>query len=145
MIRASCACALAHFFKISVSPHHNSTRCDQDAQGHNAAHGENATGLPGICDVKFVSHTMGVGITPSAWSRGISKPEKPTQGAPASPAVCAHSGRASGCHLNTTGAPPMSCLTFRTSRPRDTGPRRPTSRWPVPSARRPRRRKLPCT
>ena len=82
MIRASCACALAHFFKISVSPHHNSTRCDQDAQGHNAAHGENATGLPGICDVKFVSHTMGDSITPSAWSRGISKPEKPTQGAP---------------------------------------------------------------
>ena len=41
-------------------------------------------GLPGICDVKLVSHTMGDGISPSAWSRGNSNPEKPTQGAPAS-------------------------------------------------------------
>ena len=40
-------------------------------------------GLPGICDVKLVSHTMGDGISPSAWSRGTSKLEKPTQGAPA--------------------------------------------------------------
>ena len=40
-------------------------------------------GLPAICDVKLVSHTMGDGISPSAWSRGNSNPEKPTQGAPA--------------------------------------------------------------
>ena len=40
-------------------------------------------GLPAICDVKLVSHTMGDGISPSAWSRGNSNPAKPTQGAPA--------------------------------------------------------------
>ena len=40
-------------------------------------------GLPAICDVKLVSHTIGDDISPSAWSRGNSNPEKPTQGAPA--------------------------------------------------------------
>ena len=33
--------------------------------------------------VNLVFHTMGDGITPSAWSGGTSKPEKPTQDAPA--------------------------------------------------------------
>ena len=42
-----------------------------------------AAELPGICNVNLVSDTMGDGISPSAWSRGVSKPEKPTQGAPA--------------------------------------------------------------
>ena len=54
-----------------------------DAQGHNDAHGTRAAELPGICNVNFVSDRMGDGISPSAWSRGVSKPEKPTQGAPA--------------------------------------------------------------
>ena len=54
-----------------------------DAQGHNDAHGACAAGLPGICDVNLVSHTMGDDKSPSARSRGICKPEKPTQGAPA--------------------------------------------------------------
>ena len=39
--------------------------------------------LPGIYDVNLVSHTMGDGISSVASSRGVSKPEKPTQGAPA--------------------------------------------------------------
>ena len=52
------------------------------AQGHNHAHGTCAAGLPGICDVNLVCHTMGDDISPSARSRGICKPEKPTQGAP---------------------------------------------------------------
>ena len=54
-----------------------------DAQGHNDAHGACAAGLPGICDVNLVCHTMGDDISPSARSRGICNPEKPTQGAPA--------------------------------------------------------------
>ena len=54
-----------------------------DAQGHNDAHGTPAAELPGICNVNLVSDTMGDGISPSAWSRCVSKPEKPTQGAPA--------------------------------------------------------------
>ena len=54
-----------------------------DAQGHNHAHGACAAGLPGICDVNLVCHTMGDDISASARSRGISMPEKPTQGAPA--------------------------------------------------------------
>ena len=33
--------------------------------------------------MNLVSDTMGDGISSSAWSRGTSKPEKPTQGAPA--------------------------------------------------------------
>ena len=35
------------------------------------------------CDVNLVSDTMGDGIPPSARSRGVSKPEKPTQDTPA--------------------------------------------------------------
>ena len=33
--------------------------------------------------VNLIFHTMGDGITPSAWSSGTSKPEKPTQDEPA--------------------------------------------------------------
>ena len=33
------------------------------AQGHNHAHGACAAGLPGICDVNLVSHTMGDDIS----------------------------------------------------------------------------------
>ena len=54
-----------------------------DAQGQEHQHGTCAAELPGICDVNLVSHTMGDGISPSAWSRGICKRENPTQGAPA--------------------------------------------------------------
>ena len=54
-----------------------------DAQGQNDSHAACAAELPGICDVNLVSHTMGDGISPSAWSRGICKRENPTQGAPA--------------------------------------------------------------
>ena len=54
-----------------------------DALGHNDAHGACAAGLPGICDVNLVSHTMGDEISQSARSRGICKPENPTQGTPA--------------------------------------------------------------
>ena len=54
-----------------------------DAQGHNDGHGTRAAELPGICNVNLVSDTMGDGISPSAWSRGVSEPEKPTPGASA--------------------------------------------------------------
>ena len=50
-----------------------------DARGHNDAHGACTAGLPGICDVNLVSHTMGDDKSPSARSRGICKPEKPTK------------------------------------------------------------------
>ena len=52
------------------------------AQDHNDAHGACAAGLPGICNVNLVSDTMGDDISPSARSRGVSKPEKPTQDTP---------------------------------------------------------------
>ena len=52
-------------------------------KGQEHQHGTCAAELPGICDVNLVSHTMGDGISPSAWSRGICKRENPTQGAPA--------------------------------------------------------------
>ena len=78
MIRASYVGALARIFRylsdsITILP---------DAQGQNDAHGTCAAELPGICDVNLVSHTMGDGKSPSAWSRGICKRENPTQGAP---------------------------------------------------------------
>ena len=63
-----------------------------DAQGHNDGHGTRAAELPGICNVNLVSDTMGDGISPSAWSRCVSKPEKPTQCAPAC-AECPAPGR----------------------------------------------------
>ena len=71
---------LSHDFPRYL-PH--SIRIRPDAQGHNDAHGTPAAELPGICNVNLVSDTMGDGISSSAWSRSTSKPEKPTQGAPA--------------------------------------------------------------
>ena len=53
------------------------------AQDQEHQHGTCAAELPGICNVNLVSDTMDDGIPPSAWSRGVSKPEKPTQDAPA--------------------------------------------------------------
>ena len=50
---------------------------------HDDAHGACAAGLPGIHDVNLVSHTMSNGTASVAWSRGMYKPEKPTQGASA--------------------------------------------------------------
>ena len=38
-----------------------------------------AAGLPGICNANLVSDTIDDGIPPSARTRGLSKPEKPTQ------------------------------------------------------------------
>ena len=57
-------------------------------------------GLPAICDVKLVSHTMGDGISSVAWSHGVSKPEKPTQDTPASAEcpVSATKSASSGAH-----------------------------------------------
>ena len=71
-----------------------------DAQGHNDAHGACAAGLPGICNVNLVSHTVGDGIPPSARSRGLSKPEKPTQdtSARAECPVSATKSASSGAH-----------------------------------------------
>ena len=80
----------------------HSIKIPSHAQGHNDAHWACAAGLPGICDVNLVSHTMGDDISPSARSHGICKPEKPTQGAPARaecptpPEKSAHSGAHSG-------------------------------------------------
>ena len=80
----------------------HSIKIPSHAQEQEHQHGTCAAGLPGICDVNLVSHTMGDDISPSARSRGICKPEKPTQGAPAR-AKCptpaeksAHSGAHSG-------------------------------------------------
>ena len=61
----------------------HSIKIPSHAQEQEHQHGTSAAGLPGICDVNLVSHTMGDDISPSARSRGICKPEKPTQGAPA--------------------------------------------------------------
>ena len=58
----------------------HSIRVLLDAQGQNDSHAACAAELPGICDVNLVSHTMGDGISLSAWSRGICKRENPTQG-----------------------------------------------------------------
>ena len=67
-------CFLAHAHSIKIPSH---------AQDQEHQHGTCAAGLPGICDVNLVCHTMGDDISASARSRGISMPEKPTQGAPA--------------------------------------------------------------
>ena len=61
----------------------HSIKISSHAQEQEHQHGTYAAGLPGICNVNLVSHTMGDGILSVAWSRGVSKPEKPTQGAPA--------------------------------------------------------------
>ena len=60
-----------------------SVKIPSHAQDQEHQHGTCAAGLPGICNVNLVSDTMDDGIQPSAWSHGVSKPEKPTQGAPA--------------------------------------------------------------
>ena len=80
----------------------HSIKIPSHAQEQEHQHGTSAAGLPGICDVNLVSHTMDDDISPSARSRGICKPEKQTQGAPAR-AECptpaekiAHSGAHSG-------------------------------------------------
>ena len=59
-----------------------------------------AAGLPGICNVNLVSDTVGDGIPPSARSRGLSKPEKPTQdtSARAECPVSATKSASSGAH-----------------------------------------------
>ena len=57
----------------------HSVKIPSHAQGQEHQHGTCAAELPGICDVNLVSHTMGDDIPPSARSRGLSKPEKPTQ------------------------------------------------------------------
>ena len=67
-------CFVARALSIKIPSH---------AQDQEHQHGACAAELPGICDVNLVSHTMGDGISPSAWSRGICKRENPTQGAPA--------------------------------------------------------------
>ena len=76
-----------------------------DALGHNVAHGACAAGLPGICNVNLVSDTMGDDIPPSARSRGLSKPEKPTQDTPASAEcpVSATKSAYSGAHSAQIG------------------------------------------
>ena len=95
-----------------------------DAQGHKEAHGACAAELPGICDVNLVSHSMGDGISPSAWSRGIFKPEKPTQGA-AARAECptlaaksapgsAHSGQ--NAQVSKLWTRPIACPSRRRNR-----------------------------
>ena len=61
----------------------HSIKIPSHAQEQEHQHGTYAAGLPGICDVNLVSHTMGDGTSSSAWSRGICKRENPTQGAPA--------------------------------------------------------------
>ena len=53
------------------------------AQGPQHDHGTCAAGLPGIYNVFLASHTIGEGRSHSCWSRGVSKPNKPTQDAPA--------------------------------------------------------------
>ena len=70
------------------------------AQGHNDAHGACAAGLPGICNVNLVSDAMDNDIPPSARSRGVSKPEKPTQDTPARAEcpVSATKSASSGAH-----------------------------------------------
>ena len=61
-----------------------SVKIPSHAQDQEHQHGTCAAELPGICNVNLVSDTMDDGIPSSAWSRGTSKPEKPTQDAPAS-------------------------------------------------------------
>ena len=79
MVRASYS-GLSSDFSRYLS---HSIKILPDALGHNDAHGACAAGLPGICNVNLVSDTMGDDISPSARSRFLSKPEKPTQDTPA--------------------------------------------------------------
>ena len=70
------------------------------AQDQEHQHGTCAAGLPGICNVNLVSDAMGDDIPPSARSRGVSKPEKPTQdtSARAECPVSATKSASSGAH-----------------------------------------------
>jgi hypothetical protein len=67
-------CFVARALSIKIPSH---------AQDQEHQNGTCAAGLPGICDVNLVCHTMDDDISTSARSRGISQPEIPTQGAPA--------------------------------------------------------------
>ena len=72
-------CRILEYLSDRGTSHQNSIVC----AGPGASARDMCDWTAGNYAVNPVSHTMGVGITPSAWSRGISKPEKPTQGAPA--------------------------------------------------------------
>ena len=69
------------FFQCRYLSH--SIKIPSHAQDQQHPHWTCAARLPGIHDVKIVSHTMGNGTASVAWSRGMYKPEKPTQGASA--------------------------------------------------------------
>ena len=94
-------CFVARALSIKIPSH---------AQDQEHQNGTCAAGLPGICDVNLVSHTIGDDISSSARSRAMSKPENPTQGAPAgaeclTPAAksapcSAHSGQKTHRYLN---------------------------------------------
>ena len=56
-----------------------SVKIPSHAQDQEHQLGTCTAGLPGICNVNLVSDTMGDDIPPSARTRGLSKPEKPTQ------------------------------------------------------------------
>ena len=70
------------------------------AQDQEHQHGTCAAELPGICNVNLVSDTMGDDISPSARSRFLAKPEKPTQDTPvrAECPVSATKSASSGAH-----------------------------------------------
>ena len=78
----------------------HSIKIPSHAQEQEHQHGTYAAGLPGICNVNLVSHTMGDGISSVASSRGVSKPEKPTQDTPvrAECPVSATKSAPSGAH-----------------------------------------------
>ena len=66
-----------------------SVKIPSHAQDQEHQHGTCAAGLPGICNVNLVSDAMDDDIPPSAWARGVSKPEKLTQDTlPAQSALC---------------------------------------------------------
>ena len=70
----------------------HSIKISSHAQDQEHQHGTCAAGLPGFCDKNLVTHTMNDHKSPSAWLRGLSQPEKPTQGASAR-AQCPTRGR----------------------------------------------------
>ena len=78
----------------------HSIKIPSHAQEQEHQHGTYAAGLPGICNVNLVSDAMGDDIPPSAWARGLSKPEKPTQDTPvrAECPVSATKSAPSGAH-----------------------------------------------
>ena len=77
-----------------------SVKIPSHAQDQEHQHGTCAAGLPGICNVNLVSDAMDDDIPPSAWARGVSKPEKPTQDTPARAEcpVSATKSASSGAH-----------------------------------------------